>query len=508
MTDYGGGDFAGFIVCLPKRLIPNYVLYRILCPKIRSKDSEAKFAPYALRKIESALLENGFDEDEVIVASPDKLNKVIGSETKILGISTVDPAGFGPVSWTLCSLTGGGPSCTVYEFEKLLNDPAVVKHRSHMKIVIGGPGAWQTSPEIARAMGISTVFLGEGDKTAPEIFKKAIKGEEIPPVIYGEHTELNEIHRIIKPSRGGLVEITRGCGRGCQFCAPTMRKWICIPKNVILDEIKINASAGLKRVVFISDDGLRYGAHGLEINSEAVLDIVKSSLAVDGVEDWGVCHASFPTIIQAQELIHNLNEIVGFDEKRPFLGPQIGLETGSPRLIKKYMIGKPKPYSAEEWPEIVLDAMQILNENYWYPVLTLILGLPGENEDDVIRTIELIDTLKGYKGWIFPLFFTSIEGTNFQREQSFSLEKMTQAHWNLVFNCAEHSLKFTLEHLDLLVQQVSNRLTRALAKRFLKWSLRKIESSLNDVRKDPLKMVETLKGVNLSETKSVLKYFI
>ena len=57
-----------------------------------------------------------------------------------------------------------------------------------------------------------------------------------------------------------------------------------------------------------------------------------------------------------------------------------GIETGSPRLIKKYMRGKPLPYTPEQWPEVVMDAWGILNDNNFMTLSTFMIGLPDETE--------------------------------------------------------------------------------------------------------------------------------
>jgi radical SAM superfamily enzyme YgiQ (UPF0313 family) len=38
---------------------------------------------------------------------------------------------------------------------------------------------------------------------------------------------------------GGRVEITRGCGRGCQFCSPDLLAFRSIPKDRILQEVEV-----------------------------------------------------------------------------------------------------------------------------------------------------------------------------------------------------------------------------------------------------------------------------
>jgi len=484
MTSYGGINFGGFLACLPRRFIPDFFLYRILCPKIPSKNGKAVYASYALRKLEATLLANGFNDEDVVVAASDNLEKVVGSETRVVGITTVDPIGYAPVSWSLCSLFGGGVSCTATEFERLLKNLIPEKHRNHIQVVVGGPGVWQISEDRARELGISAVFVGEGDESAPEWFKKAAEGEKLPSVIYGKQSNVGNIPLIVNPVRGGYVQITRGCGRGCQFCTPTMRRWICFPKEDVLKEVKVNLRGGIKGACFITDDGLRYGSKGLEINSEAVIDLYKSTLALGGIEGVGIAHASFPTIVQAPDLVHEITELCEHDEKKPFIGPQIGLETGSVRLIRKYMIGKPKPYKPEEWSQIVTEATQILNDSYWYPCTTLIMGLPDEKEDDILKTLELVDQLKGSKQWLFPLFFVAMGGSILEKQKSFQIEEMTQAHWDLLIECWEQSVKFSKLVVDQMCQGGSV-LTRIITKKFLKKGISLAEKYLGDIKKRP-----------------------
>jgi len=286
-----------------------------------------------------------------------------------------------------------------------------------------------------------------------------------------------------------------------------MRRWISFPKQTILDEVMVNLHGGSHHASFITDDGLRYGAKGVEVNREAVLDLYKSVLAINGIDSVSIAHASFPTIVEAPDLIHELSEICGITKKEPLIGPQIGLETGSSRLIRKYMIGKPRPYKPEEWPEIVIQATQILNDNYWYPCTTLIIGLPDENEDDILKTIELIDELKGSKQWLFPLFFVAMGGSILEKEKTFTLEEMTQAHWDLLFECWEHSVKFSKEIVDRLFSS-GNVLTRRITKTFVKKGISLAEKYLDEIRKNPEMLMDSLKNVKLNSMKELMKHIL
>ncbi len=63
------------------------------------------------------------------------------------------------------------------------------------------------------------------------------------------------------------------------------------------------------------------------------------------------------------------------------------------------------PYKPEQYPDVVEEAIGILNDNYWVVVGTMILNLPGETDDDVIKSLELLDRLKRLRVLTFPLPF-------------------------------------------------------------------------------------------------------
>ena len=141
MTDYSGADWLGFLLCLPYRLVPRYVLAKVLAPPIGAdRDGRAKLAPYALRKLEASLYASGFGEEEVAVVPPEALDRAVGPDTVVLGLHVLDPLGLAPVSHTLRSLAGGGPPCTELLFLNLMRILRPLKARYGFKLVVGG--AW------------------------------------------------------------------------------------------------------------------------------------------------------------------------------------------------------------------------------------------------------------------------------------------------------------------------------------------------------------------------------
>ena len=436
MSEYNGGIFLGFSACIPRGLIPDSVYFSLFCPSVKAdKNGVVEAAPYGTRKIEAALLENGFSREEVIVAHPDRLDRVIGPKTKVIGITENDPLGIGPATSTFTQIFGGEAYMAV-KFRELLRHPSI--RRFKPKIIVGGPGAWQLeNEELRRELGIDCVVIGEGEKVAPSLFEKALNGEELPGVVYGETASIEDIPTIKGAAVDGLVEVARGCGRGCRFCVPTLQLYRCLPIDRILKEVEVNIKAG-RNPILHAEDVLRYGAKGIEVNREAVINLFKAVKGYPGVERVGISHFALASVASAPEVIEEISDILGIDEKNWFSG-QTGIETGSPELIEKLMRGKCKPFTPEEWPEVVLRAFEILSENNWVPCATLILGLPGEKERDLEATVDLIEELRPFKSLIVPLFLVATGGLK-GKAASFGLEEMGQRHSEVFLKCWEHNL--------------------------------------------------------------------
>jgi len=158
------------------------------------------------------------------------------------------------------------------------------------------------------------------------------------------------------------------------------------------------------------------------------------------VDSVGISHFALSSVAAAPDLIEELSDILEVGEEEWFSG-QTGVETGSPRMIRKHMPGKCKPFTPGEWPNMVVEAFEILAENNWVPCATLIIGLPGEEEKDIDLTIRLVEELKSFKSLLVPLFYVAM-GAMKDRTESFTLDKMTPKHGELFLKCWEHNLEW------------------------------------------------------------------
>ncbi len=183
---------------------------------------------------------------------------------------------------------------------------------------------------------------------------------EIPRIIEADQIpEVKEIPNIRGGTIHGLVEIMRGCGRGCDFCTPNMQKIRIKSIDHILRDVKTNLEAGEDSPLLHSEDVLRYGVDRIEPNERRVVRLFKEVADVQGVKEIVTSHLALATAYHNPDLVRKISEICFSLPEQDFIGTQTGIETGSPRLIDKYMRGKTLPSDLEDWPEICEQAIGI-----------------------------------------------------------------------------------------------------------------------------------------------------
>ena len=442
-SNYHGNMFFGFSACIPQGKLPDWFYYPVFCPSGPSdNDGRLLKSNYGMRKIESALLANGFLRNEVIVAHPEHLDKVISEDTKIISISANDPLGIGPATSTFAELWGGEGRMAV-KLRELLQHDAIKRYKP--KIFLGGPGAWQFSvhPERQKELGIDCVVIGEGELTAPKLFKQALENNKpLPLLVDGEIVKNNEdIADIVGASICGLIEATRGCARSCAFCVPSLKKVRSRPLENILNEVEFSVKQGIRGIILHGEDILLYKSNGLKVNHKAVIELFEKVYHVPGVKWVSASHASLSSAMSSPETVKQMSEILELGTNlHPTKAFQMGIETGSPKLIKHHMKGKVLPFQADEWPNVVHGAFKLFHENHIVCCSTIIMGLPGEDQEDIQITIDLIKSLKSYQSLIVPLLFTPMETTRLEYAKPFHKSDLTPKHYELLTACWDHNL--------------------------------------------------------------------
>lgn len=414
-------------------------------------DGSASFAPYSLRKVES-ILANHSCAEEIIVCHPDRLMEFVGQNTQIVGITTMDPLGLAYVSTTYNSLIGfGGESINSYEFKKLLCFIRRLKKKFGFKVVVGGEATWQIElAGLQTALGIDHMVSGPAEEELPTLMEKILTGSA-PPVIKFKSLDYRktQIPVIRAPAIYGDVEITRGCGRGCAFCSPNVGRKHSVPLQEIMKEVKINIEGGGRTIFTITDDMFLYESKPrFYPNKKAIVGLYESIANYPGVNHIHLSHASLAPVLADKQLLPQLAPILVDKSQRTLNGKkyatvEVGIESGSVGIMRKYMRGKAYPFPVEHWPEIVCEGISVFNEHKVYPLCTIIVGWPGETEKDSEKTQKLIENLYDQKAKMFytPILFIPIKQTPLGKSKRISIHNLTKTQLDIIESCWEYNVE-------------------------------------------------------------------
>lgn len=429
----------------------------------RDEDGSALYMPAGVRLVEKSLLRH-YDEKEMVVCYPDDLDRFIGPNTRVVAVSTHNPLGVTFAAGVYASILGSSkmPINSFYTrqmFQKIKSNP----YRDNFKVIVGGSGGWQiTQTNTFDELGVDCVVEGRSESAdVTELFRKSIAGEEIPRQIEVQHPmDRDAILSPDKRTTFGVVEMTTGCGRRCQFCVPDLNPQIDIAKEKIMTGVHANVRHGNHQISLATEDMFIWGQVRTETpfyfpNREALIDLYSSIVNTPGVDHHLLSHCTIAPAVVDPLLIKKLSEILlpkspihlpylSSHPQKKALSPLIGLETGSVRMAKRIMPSKGIPFSIEDWPSVALEGLRVMNENNWFPVMTLIVGNPGETDQDVMETLDLVYEMerRGLFAFLVPSVFTPLHDTRMEKAQGVTeTQQLTPLQWQLMMKCWKLNLR-------------------------------------------------------------------
>jgi hypothetical protein len=462
-------DHAGYFIQMGMASMPIWmegVLNRKY-PKWRevehNEDGSARYMPAGVRLVEKSLLRQ-YSSQDMVACFPDDLDKFIGPNTRVVAVSTHNPLGVTFAAGVYTSIFGSSkmPINSHYSrqmFAKINASP----YRKNFKVLVGGSGGWQIiQTDTFEELGVDCVVEGRSESAdAMELFRKAIAGEELPRQIEVKHPTARD--QILFPDTRttfGVVEMTTGCGRRCQFCVPDLNPQIDLPKEKIMEAVRANVRQGNNQISLATEDMFIWGQVHTDTpfyfpNREALLDLYSDIINTPGVDHHVLSHCTIAPAAVDPILIKKLSDMLlpkspihlphlsSHPEKKA-LAPLIGLETGSLRMAKKIMPSKGVPFSIEDWPSVVLEGLRVLNENNWFPMMTLIVGNPGETDEDVEETLDLIYEMerRGLFAFLVPSIFTPLHDTRMEKQKGVTeTRQLTPLQWQLMMKCWKMNLR-------------------------------------------------------------------
>jgi radical SAM superfamily enzyme YgiQ (UPF0313 family) len=429
----------------------------------RNEDGSARYMPAGVRLVEASILRH-FAAEDVVCCYPEDLSKFIGRRTRVIGVSTHNPLGVTFAAGVYASIFGSSkePINSHYARE-LFHTLKGSEYRSNFKVIVGGSGGWQISQtDRFEELSVDCVVEGrsESDQTL-ELFQKAIRGEPLPRFVQVTHpTGSDGLLTPRKRTTFGVVEMTTGCGRRCQFCLPDLNPQIDFPKDKIMEAVRANVRDGNNQISLATEDMFIWGQVHTSVpfyfpNREALVNLFREVVGEPGVRHHLLSHCTMAPSVVDPKLIEQLSAVlldkspvklptVSTHPEGRILSPLIGLETASVRSAKQIMPGKAVPFPIEEWPSVLIQGLTTLNRNNWFPVMTLMVGTPGETDADCKATLDLLYEVerRGLFAFFVPSIFTPLHDTRLSAQQGVQESRqLTSLQWQIMMKCWKMSLR-------------------------------------------------------------------
>ena len=432
--------FEGIFATMQTTQVPQAVMRHLISPRMAvDKEGRAHAAALGIRRLEAALINAGLDRKEVICTTPEALPRLLGPWVKVVGVSSSDPLGRGMSNTTTANFWKG-QLYTRFWTGRMMEVICQAKERYNFKVIGGGAGAWQwiNDPQEARRQGFDTIFEGYGETTGVKVIRDMLEGRSAAEGICEKATATEGICSIVAASLMGIIELSRGCGRGCGFCTMAQKKMRHLPIDIIMGDLETNVAGGIKSVVSGSEDFFRYGGEGVKVNFDKLHELLETMKRVSGLTFMQIDHANVSSVAQLSDAqLREIRRLLTWEAKSDYLWVNLGVESANGRLVAANSTGKIAPYRAEDWQGMVEEVVEKLIHNGFYPVLSIVLGLPGETPADVEATAKLVEYLGRKEAVVFPIFYEPVRADEIGSKERFSLARMRRDHLDLYEKCYE-----------------------------------------------------------------------
>jgi len=298
-----------------------------------------------------------------------------------------------------------GFSLYLWNSERSLHLAREVKRRSpHTRVLIGGPEVGPDNAFILQQTGADIAVTGEAEDTFARVMSALVEGRSadgIPGVALRGPLGFNAFAPQpaanfpltdypspyladlvpVDPERSTYVETVRGCRSHCTFCfyprSSSVLRLLDVEKSAAL--IAALRDRGAREVVFLDPTF----NHRPEF--EPLLDALIRENAARALSFFAEIRAEGLTAQQARKL-----KQAGFDRL------EIGLQSVNRETLKRVRRGGS--------PEKVAEAARMLHGEGIELLVDLIVGLPGDTPEDVLRGMDFLDA-NGLAGeaQVFPL---------------------------------------------------------------------------------------------------------
>ena len=185
-----------------------------------------------------------------------------------------------------------------------------------------------------------------------------------------------------------VIKIQDGCDRFCSYCIiPYARGRVRSRKpEHILSEIQKIAKEGIKEVVIT---GIHIASYGKDFKQEyRLIDLLEEMNGIEGIERIRL--GSIEPLLITEEFVSRLEKLSKICHQF-----HLSLQSGCDETLKRMN----RRYTTEQFQEIT----KLLRNAFEDAILTtdIIVGFPGESEEEFEKTYEFLKEIKFYKMHVF-----------------------------------------------------------------------------------------------------------
>ena len=259
----------------------------------------------------------------------------------------------------------------------------------------------QAFPEEAAAIAEADVVTGSGNRRSIlEDVMQVVNGErgkvvDIRPHQKGEAFEELPMDRFADHTRA-FVKIEDGCGRQCAYCViPRARGPVrSRSEQSILEELRRLADAGYREVVLTAISLLSYGRD----TGTCLADLVERAAGVEGIERIRLGSLD-PDLLTDRDIAR----LAAVDKLCPQF--HLSLQSGCSKTLRAMR----RPYTAEQYAAVADKLRAAFGAGNVSLTTDVIVGFPGETEEDFVQSLAFVTQQKFLKVHVFP--YSRREGT-------------------------------------------------------------------------------------------------
>ena len=280
-----------------------------------------------------------------------------------------------------------------------------------------------------------------------------------------------------------VVKVQDGCDRFCSYCIiPYARGRVRSRKiESIVKEIQSIAKKGIKEVVIT---GIHIASYGKDFKEDIrLIDLLETINKVNGIERIRLGSLE-PTII-TEEFVNRLKKLEKICEHF-----HLSLQSGCDETLKRMN----RRYNTEQFERVT----ELLKSAYPNVSLTtdIIVGFPGESEEEFEETYKFLDKIKFYKMHIFK--YSPRKGTKaaVMENQIESKKKEERSHKLIELsdkNEIEYNKKYIGKEVEVLFEENDGKYIKGHTKNYMLVKVMNDNSNIeNKILRVKIKSLENL----------------